>query len=242
MKLRAVTIIILMATIAQGHFLTLLPESDVVTKKQPIEIEVSFLHPFEQTAMTMHKAKSITVYNTSTESLNFKETKKFSKKAWRGEYRFKRPGDYIFVVEPKEYFEPAEEKFIRHITKTVVNAYGLESGWERKIGLDVEIVPLIKPYGLYKGNTFSGQVFHHGKPAKNIEVEVELYNDKNLKAPTDAHITQVVKTDINGVFHYTMPFSGWWGFAALTEEGEMKHSTGKSYPIEVGGLIWVKAY
>jgi cobalt/nickel transport protein len=38
-----------------------------------------------------------------------------------------------------------------------------------------------------------------------------------------------------------MNHKGWWGFAALIEEGE-KELNGKKYPIENGALLWLKAY
>ena len=55
-------------------------------------------------------------------------------------------------------------------------------------------------------------------------------------------ITQVIKADANGVFTYSMPKAGWWGFAALNEdEKKIKHN-GKMYPVEIGAVIWVKTY
>jgi len=77
----------------------------------------------------------------------------------------------------------------------------------------------------------------------NAEIEVEFYNSgKKVKAPTDAHITQVVKADGNGVFSYAMPYAGWWAFAALIDDDVKIKKDGKQYPVELGGLIWVKAY
>ena len=101
---------------------------------------------------------------------------------------------------------------------------------------------MTKPFALYSGNLFQGKVLHNGKLVANTEVEVELYNEFGLKAASDSHITQVVKTDENGVFSFVMNHKGWWGFAALIEEGELKYTDGKNYPVENGALIWVKAY
>ena len=42
---------------------------------------------------------------------------------------------------------------------------------------------------------FSRCSFKDGKPQTNVEVEVELYNEFDLKAPTSSHITQSIKTD-----------------------------------------------
>ena len=227
---------------ANAHFLTFLSNTDNVTdqKQTKIDFDISFIHPFEQSGMNMEKPEIFV--NNKNNKLVLKETKKFEHKAWSSSYDIKTPGVYKFFVQPQPYFEPAEEKFISHVPKLIISSFGLEDGWDEPIGLKYEIIPLIKPFGLYAGNLFQGKVLHDGKAASNTEVEVELYNEFGLKAPTNSHITQVVKTDANGVFSFVMNHKGWWGFAALIEEGELKHSDGKMYKIENGALIWVKAY
>lgn len=227
---------------ANAHFLTFLSSTDNVSNKDEsnISFDISFIHPFEQSGMTMEKPKLFV--NSLDKSLPLTQTKKLDHKAWKGEYKINMPGVNKFFIQPQPYFEPAEEKFISHVPKLIISSFGLEDGWDEPIGLKYEIVPMTKPFGLYRGNLFQGKVLHDGKPAINVEVEVELYNEFGLKAPSDAHITQVVKTDDNGVFSFVMNHKGWWGFAALIEEGEIKHQDGKSYPVENGALIWVKAY
>jgi len=226
---------------ANAHFLTFLPNTDNVTDKKDtqIDFDISFIHPFEQTGMTMEKPQ-LFLENTKN-PLTLKQTEKFDHKAWSSSYIIKMPGVYKFFVQPQPYFEPAEEKFISHVPKIIISGFGFEDGWDEPLGLKYEIIPMTKPFGLYSGNLFQGKVLHDGKAASNVEVEVELYNKFGLKSPTDAHITQVVKTDDNGVFSFVMNHKGWWGFAALIEEGELKHD-GKSYPIENGALMWVQAY
>ena len=146
----------------------------------------------------------------------------------------------MFFVEPAPYWEPAEEKFIVHYTKVVVNGFGLEEGWDDEVGLKTEIVPLTRPYGLYTGNVFQGIVKVNGKPVPFTKVEVEYYNkDGKLTAEADPLITQVIKADANGVFTYAMPRAGWWGFAALNEDEKPMIHDGKKYPVEIGALIWV---
>jgi cobalt/nickel transport protein len=227
---------------ANAHFLTFIANNDVVEdqKQSTIEFDISFIHPFEQSGMTMEKPEFFAKSNTK--SLPLTQTTKFEHKAWKANYTLKTPGVQMFYVKPQAYFEPAEEKFIVHVPKLIVSAFGLEEGWDEPLGLKYEIIPTIKPFALYAGNSFQGVVLHNGKPASNVEVEVELYNEFGLKAPSQAHITQVVKTNANGEFSFTMNHKGWWGFAALIEEGEMQHTNGKKYPVENGALIWVKAY
>lgn len=234
---------LLFATLyANAHFLTFMSNTDNVSnpKQTKVDLDISFIHPFEQTGMIMEKPEVFV--NSKNNKLNLTQTTKLDHKAWSSSYDIKTPGVYKFFVQPQPYFEPAEEKFISHVPKLIVSSFGLEDGWDESLGLKYEIIPMTKPFALYSGNLFQGKVLHDGKPAANTEVEVELYNEFGLKAPSDSHITQVVKTDDNGIFSFVMNHKGWWGFAALIEEGELKHSDGKMYPIENGALIWVKAY
>ena len=227
---------------ANAHFLTFLPSNDNISDKNKtkVDFDISFIHPFEQTGMTMEQPKLFV--NSLDKPLPLVESKKLDHKSWKSSYDIKTPAVYKFFVQPQPYFEPAEEKFISHVPKVIISSFGLEDGWDEPVGLKYEIIPMVKPFALYSGNLFQGKVLHDGKPAANTEVEVELYNEFGLKAPTDTHITQVVKTDANGVFSFVMNHKGWWGFAALIEEGELKHSDGKMYPVENGALMWIKAY
>ena len=240
--------VVLMSAQAFAHFQVIMPQSDVVTmKNRTLGFTMLFTHPFEQAPiMEMVKPKACDVYfHGKKENLMpaLKNKKLAGKDAWTFSYTFKKPGDYIFTVTPDYYFEPAEDKFIQHITKVVVNGFGMEEGWDRALGLKAEIVPLTRPYGLRQGNIFTGKVLYKGKAVPNAEIEVEFYNSgKKVKAPTDAHITQVVKADGNGVFSYAMPYAGWWAFAALIDDDVKIKKDGKQYPVELGGLIWVKAY
>ena len=234
--------LVLLSVFANAHFLTFIPSSDNVSNQNnsTITFEMMFIHPFEQTGMTMEKPVGIFL-ESKKNSLDLKKTEKFDHLAWDSSYKIKRPGVYKFFVEPKPYFEINEEKFISHVPKVIISAFGREDNWDEPLGLKYEIIPMTKPFGLYSGNLFQGKVLHNGKVASNVEVEVEFYNTLGLKAPTDAHITQVVKTDDNGIFSFVMNNKGWWGFAALIEEGGKKYK-GKEYPIENGALLWIKAY
>ena len=239
------TFVLFLTTVLNAHFQVIKPKNDVVTNTKTQKIELSFMHPFEQTYMEMKKPNSFGYFLDGKkvnliDKLISKKVKGFQ--AWSYETKFKEMGDYQFFVDPVPYFEPSEGKFIRHLTKTVIDVHNAGEGWDSEIGLKAEIVPLTRPYSLYAGNIFSGTVLYYGKPVPYAEIEVEFYNDTGKSAPTDNHITQVIKADKNGVFHYAMPFKGWWGFAALIEDDvKIKHE-GKEYPVELGALIWVKTY
>lgn len=158
-------------------------------------------------------------------------------------YSFKpgRPGVYHFVMEPQPYWEPIEDRFIIHYTKTIVGVFGSEENWVEPLGLPAEIRPLLRPFGNYRGNSFTGQVIIDGKPASGAEVEVEYYNRENeYNSPTDYHITQVLLTDDNGIFTFTCPLSGWWGFASLSlADYTLKSPEGQDKEVEIGGVLWI---
>lgn len=241
------SLLLIMASAAFGHFGMVIPSRDIVTKEGPrdVTLRVMFAHPFEAQWLEMERPEEfgVLIRGGEREDLKgaLKETKIKGHTAWEARYTFKRPGDYVFYFKPKPYWEPAEEKFIVHYTKVVVNALGLEEGWDAKVGLPLEIVPLVRPYGLWTGNCFRGLVLLNGKPAPFLAVEVEYFNEKGeVKAPAEPFVTQVIRTDANGVFTYCMPKAGWWGFAALGEAPYKLKREGKEYPVEIGGVIWVR--
>ena len=240
-------------TPAYAHFQMLIPSDDMVSTpgERHLRIDIKFWHPFEGHGMSMDTPVQFGVHNNgknidlrkNLQPHPFQDNSGKNRDGFQTTYDITKPGDYIFYIEPKPYWEPAEETFIVHYTKVVVNGLGLEEGWDDEVGLKAEIVPLTRPYGLYTNNVFQGIVKLNGKPTPFSDVEVEYYNeDGHLKAPDDTMITQVVKTDANGVFTYAMPKAGWWGFAALNTDSKKMQHDGKEYPVEIGALIWVKTH
>jgi cobalt/nickel transport protein len=240
------------ATVASAHFGMIIPSKDIVGKedKKEIGILVQFTHPFEGgPLMQMDKPEKFGVVmgDQVTDLLGtLKEKKVDGKSTWESTYKITKPADYVFFMMPKPYWEPAEDKFIVHATKVIVDALGAEEGWDKPIaataGIPAEIVPLTRPFGLYSGNLFTGQVLKDGKPAADVSVEVEWWGKGKTKAPTDSHVKQVVKTDPNGIFSFAMPKAGWWGFSAIMEaDAPLKHD-GKDKKAELGAVLWVHAY
>jgi len=192
-------------SLAHAHFVTLIPERDTV-RKPTVKVETLFTHPAEGYP-AMH-------YQIEKSAL-FKNGKEYPLK-WSVEYipvqpgsdqkvekyvskvRLHGPGIYQIVVWQKPYYEPAEGVYIKQIAKVYISAFGWEEGWDKPIGAEVEIVPLTRPFGIWKGNTFVGKVLKDGKPLKGARVEIEYYNTEGVKYPNETLYTQVVKTDENG--------------------------------------------
>jgi cobalt/nickel transport protein len=250
MKFGKMTVLIVfLSLIAAGpawsHFGMLIPSDSMVMQddNRTITLTLSFSHPFEGMGMELAKPKVFSVLaGGKTQDLlgSLEETQVMGHAAWQAAYPLKRPGVYMFYMEPEPYWEPAEDTFIIHYTKSVVAAFGDDEGWDEEIGLKTEIVPLSKPFGLYAGNVFQGIVKLNGKVVPFGEVEVEYYNkDKKYTAPTEYMTTQTIKADGNGVFTYAAPVPGWWGFAALnTADFKLPHEA-EQKDVELGAVIWV---
>ena len=238
----------ILASTASAHFQVLVPSTDIVTAEgdKTINLDIIFTHPMEDgpvMEMAMPVQFGVMVQGKKQDLKNSLKAKKVDgKTTYSSSYKITRPGDYIFYIEPAPYWEPAEETMIVHYTKVVVDAMDAEEGWDEMVGFPVEIQPLVRPYGLWTGNSFRGVVTKGGKPVPFAEVEVEYRNQgRQVKAPSDPFVTQVIKADANGVFSYTMPRAGWWSFAALIPGDEkMKSPDGKMVDVEQGALIWVK--
>ncbi|MBW2061713.1 MAG: DUF4198 domain-containing protein [Deltaproteobacteria bacterium] len=231
---------------AEAHFGMIIPSDQMVMQddSKNVRLNLMFWHPFEGHGMDLVRPKAfgVVVNGRKTDLSKQLKLKKINNRtAWETTFQVRRPGLYVFFMEPQPYWEPAEDCFIVHYTKAYVTAIGDDEGWDEPIGLKTEIVPLSKPYGLYTGNVFQGAVMLKGKAVPYAEVEVEYFNqDGRLIAPTDYMITQTIKADKNGVFTYAAPRAGWWGFAALsTDDQKMKHN-GQDKDVEIGAVIWVR--
>jgi cobalt/nickel transport protein len=241
-----IAVSLFLAAPVRAHFGMVIPSDSMVMQgeNKTVHLKLSFSHPFEGHGMELVKPGvfSVMANGKAIDLLGrLQQGQVMGHKAWFVDYKVSRPGVYMFYMEPKPYWEPAEDCFIIHYTKTVVTAFGDDEGWDQEIGLKTEIVPLSKPYGLYTGNVFQGIVKLNGKPVPYAEVEVEYYNqDGKAQAPTDYMVTQTIKADQNGVFTYAAPKAGWWGFAALNSADYKLKQGSEEKDVELGAVIWVK--
>jgi cobalt/nickel transport protein len=139
-----------------------------------------------------------------------------------------KPKDFGVIVQGKK--------------KSIVDVFDSGEGGDEMAGLPVEIEPLARPFALWTGNCFRGIAKKNGIAIPFAEIEVEYVNeDGKIKIPAPQFTTQIIKADQSGVFSYTMPKAGWWGFAVLCEgDRKMKNPEGEDVDVELGGLIWIK--
>ena len=230
---------------ALAHYGMIIPSDPMISQQdgRSVNLTMSFSHPFELDGMMLDKPVGFTVTHdgTTTNLLGDLEGKTVMEdQGYALDYPLDRPGTYIFAMEPQPYWEPAEDAFIIHYTKTYVTAYGDDEGWDAELGLKTEIVPLTKPFGLWEHNVFQGIVKMDGAPVPYAEVEVELFNEGAIATvPDELTITQTIKADANGVFAYAPPSDGWWGFAALNTADYSLPQDGEDKAVELGAVIWV---
>ncbi len=257
---------LLFSSPAQAHFMMTYTPETALERAKDLDVRIVFTHPAEAGhMMDMGGVKEFYALHQRGDG----EAKKLDFTKYLKEITWKNPessapafsaliprkdlrsmGDYMFIVIPGYYYEKEEDVYMQQITKMLVNVGGIPGNWNVPAGLPCEIVPLAKPYGLWTGNVFQGQVLSNGKPVAHAEVEVEYMSHvpdlkkngldarSSVNYPNGIMVTQAIMTDANGVFTYALPKAGWWGFAALGVGPNTGHD-GKE--LSQDAVIWVQA-
>jgi len=246
------------ATNAMAHFQMVYLEESALNKGGKKPIKFVFNHPFaDEHTMHMGQPEKFCVITKKGKKDLLSTLKKIT---WTGNhnaatayettYQFRGIGDYTFVFQPAPYLEKSEDAYIQQITKVIANVAGAPTHWDQELGLKAEIVPLVKPYAIWEGGSFTGIVKSEGKPVPFAEIEVEYLNwdvdvannkmdsTPKLTSPQDAFVTMGIKANKDGEFTFAIPKAGWWGFAALGAGPDDKFA-GKE--LSQDAVIWVQA-
>lgn len=241
----AAAITALSGSAALAHYGMIIPSDNMISQEdgRSVDLTMSFSHPFELDGMVLDAPVSFSVTHEgeTTDLLgDLQDATVMEQPGFTLSFPLERPGTYVFAMEPQPYWEPVEDSYIIHYTKTYISAFDDDEGWDTELGLRTEIVPLSKPFGLWDGNVFQGIVKLEGEAVPYAEVEVEFYNEGGTATvPSDLMVTQTIKADENGVFTYAAPAGGWWGFAALNTAPETIDFEGEAKAVELGAVIWV---
>ncbi len=247
---------IVIASYAEGHFHTYLPPTDngYARPGQPVRWDYFWGHPYE---MVVFDAERPTVYawppSGEREEVvveSSEVTDPLTGDQRRGyifTYAPRELGDTWLVLEAPPYAVEEEGLIWQDYLKQCVHVLA-ESGWDSRIGLPIELVPLTRPYGIEAGFAFTARAYLHGAPLPNATVEIEKYN--GFHVPEDAlprdqfgtedvpMITRTAKTDVNGYVTHTLDEPGWWVIAVEAENGVVTHE-GEQYPRVLRGCLWV---
>ena len=224
----------------------ILPSTSVVEESgdKKIRLDIRFAHPFKGNVVAMEKPNKFGVMRQGKKLDLMYLVKPIPVKglqAFEVYYPINDPGDYVFYLQPNTWFDSTQKTLHVQPTKVVVNAYGEESGWDAELQEPAEILPLAQPYALWTGNSFRGVVKYRQKAVPFTKVHVVYFNEnQTLTAPTLPLVDQVIKTDASGVFSYTLPKSGWWGFKADIRTGKRWNHQGRPYPLYYNPVIWVQ--
>ncbi len=257
-----------MAQPADAHFMmAYTPQDTLMEKAQNLDLRLVFTHPAEAGHMMDMGGMNefYAVYKKGEEAPAKIDMKGYLKEITWTNPSSKAPafsatiprkdirsmGDYVFVAVPGYYLEKEEDVYMQQITKLIVNVGGVPTIWNEPVGLPCEIVPMIKPYATWVGNTFQAQVLSGGKPVPGAEVEVEymshapnvknnsLAKKSSVNYPNGALVTQTIIADQNGVITFGLAKAGWWGFAALGVGPDKKY---QDKELSQDAVIWVQAY
>ncbi|NBC47566.1 MAG: DUF4198 domain-containing protein [Gammaproteobacteria bacterium] len=241
---------------AQAHFQLLYTPEMMLERPTEIELALAFGHPMENShTMDMGPPKEFFVVfkgektdlTDTLEAVEWQGPGDEPADAYTATYQIRRNGDYLFGLVPAPYMEGAEDIYIQQITKTIVNKGAMPTGWNEPLGLPTEIVPMNKPYQVFAGSTFTGQLLSEGEPAAGVECEIEYINsDVDLDANSFSKETLgpvpnsaiVAITDANGMFTFGIPRPGVWGFACLGSGPDKEHE-GKE--LSQDAVLWINA-
>lgn len=256
LKFLAAATTALLASSAQAHFVLPYANDTQIARPGDVPVALVFWHPFDnghvmdmdtpQAFYMIHHGEKTDLADRLT-ATTFVGAKNQGA-AFKASLPVKRSGDYVLVTEPVPYYEPSEDKYIQQMTKVIFNRNQLPTDWMNPVGLPTEILPLVKPYNVIAGASFTGQVLTEGTPAAGIEIEIEYVaakpdlNSFAASAPTVSPMpggSLVVISDQNGYFSFGVPKAGWWGFAALGSGPETEYE-GKE--LSQDAVLWIHAY
>lgn len=248
-----------MALNASAHVQLLVPESPAADASPSVTLSIRFVHHATDDGPTLsmpRPAKAGVLVNGKSHNLTDQLTDATRDGAafFHLPYTFAEPGAHVFYLEPAPYFDHEEGVAIVHYTKVILDTTrsGLPTestlgwehweGWEQRVGFPVEIVPLNQPTALWAGNTLRAIVLKDGKPVPDCRLEIEHWDHEGdtLNRPSKAFVSQLLKTDANGVLSFTTPFGGWWAFTALPGSDEqLPAPDGTLVDVEAGGVLLV---
>ncbi|PJE27838.1 cobalt/nickel transport protein [Pseudooceanicola antarcticus] len=241
---------------AQAHFLLEYTTQTMIERPGDVPVKLIFWHPFDNGhVMDLELPQEFyMIHNgTRTDLLDRLEPVSFTGSAnegaaFLGSVPVKRSGDYVLVTVPQPYYEESEDLYIQQFTKAFLNRNQLPTDWMEPVGLPTEILPLVKPYNVLAGSSFTGQVLREGAPAAGVEIEIEYMAaepDMESAASTSPLVgtppggALVAISDDNGYFTFGVPRAGYWGFAALGA-GPVTEHEGKE--LSQDAVIWIRAW
>jgi cobalt/nickel transport protein len=249
-------LVLILVRTAGAHFQTFWPDvgNGYGQRGKVVTWTYFWGHPYEKILFDTQKpnfyvirpdGKRDSVLIEATEMIDEETGKR--RKTYKLTYTPTAIGDSYLCLEAPPYFVEEEGLFWKDYVKQYIHVMA-EQGWDRPVGMEIEIVPLTRPYGMEEGFVFKGQALFQGKPLVGAIVEIEKFNGFHVKEgnlPMDPYgkenvpmITRVCKTDVNGYLVCTLDEPGWWMISVAHSDGELEYQ-GKKYTVEKRGGLWL---
>ncbi len=181
------------------------------------EVQILFGHPSAPDSCITVPMEYARVYKPdgTVEDLELEEDSGYRTASeatyWSAEVTLDQEGDYVIAASRVPiYFDPGwhdlagPPELTRDWAKAIVHGGG-EEGWQKAVGLPFEIVPLVSPYDLRVGDTFSAQLLYNGEPIK-----AEYAAAHETESIHDPEIAQTGETAEDGTFSIYISKPGMW--------------------------------
>ena len=135
---------------------------------------------------------------------------------WTAEVSLEQEGDYVIVASRGSiFFDPAwhslagPPELTRDWAKVIIHGSG-EENWDGAVGLELEIVPLVSPYDLEVGDTFTAKLLYNGEPVRG-----EYAAAHETESIHDPEVAQVGETAEDGTFSIYISKPGMWSIKGI---------------------------
>jgi cobalt/nickel transport protein len=232
---------------AWGHYHLLIPERGAIEPGEEVRLLWAYGHPFEHELEPVRAPAALRVRSpggavatVSPCAASGAETAELQLKRFFC-YKTGERGDHVVYAQTAPALDTAAGVLIETHVKVILHVKS-QRGWERPVGQPLEIVPLLRPYGLRPGWVFQATALLHGKPLEGAAVEVERYNPAppEGKLPEDEFITRRLRTAAAGVLTCTLDEEGWWLITVKTRAGRQRDGAGTEYPFELHSTFCIQ--
>ena len=145
---------------------------------------------------------------------------------------YRSGGDYIVVSEHIDHYKKDMGLYIKIVTKSFINKGGFVTDWNKRVVDNApEIIPLVSPTAVYKGDLFRARVVNEkGEPIPFAKIHIEYlnHNVKNDVISTEKRvkdenrIDKLLYTDSNGTFSFIPQYKGTWDITLVDGDSGLK--------------------
>lgn len=168
------------------------------------------------------------------------EIRFLGERAWGANVALARPGLYHFLLEGRPWWDQDRQIFLQHYVKTTVPVHNVSKGWEKPVGLLLEIQPLTRPFGLTAPVLFRARAMFNGQVMKDAPVFLHsVTSDGKQTLPSPWHANQEGRTNSAGEFAFVLNRAGWWCCVATMPGDSLKGEDGTPRDRELSAVFWL---